>query len=213
MLLILGSGGHASVLVDILYQQKIKVDGLVSPEVIQQRKALVGLSQYQDADVLGFDKGKVTLINGIGSLPGCNLRRKLFNEYKALGYDFGRVIATSAIISPYAEIGMGVQIMSGAIIQAGAIVGDNTIVNTGAIIEHDCKIGAQNHIAPGVTLSGGVETASNVHIGSGASIIQLIKIGENAVVGAGSTIVKDVADNIICFPARITEKALEKHES
>ncbi len=52
-------------------------------------------------------------------------------------YQFETVIAPSAIVSEYAELGYGVLVMDGA------------IINTGTIVEHDCNIGAHNHIAQG----------------------------------------------------------------
>lgn len=202
-ILLLGAGGHASVLADILRQQGATIAGLVSPEMVPARQTLAGLRHFRsDDDVLAFDNNEYLLVNGIGSLPGQGLRFSLYRKFIAAGYRFASVVAGSAVVSPYAMLGEGVQIMPGAIIQAGAIIGDNTIINTGAIIEHDCRIGADNHVAPGVTVSGQVETAANVHIGTGASIIQCIRIAEHAVIGAGAVVTRDVPAHHTIYPAR-----------
>lgn len=189
----LGAGGHAYVLADILKQLKKKLSGLISPSIICRYDLFANIPHYlSDDSLLEFDSQNIQLVNGVGTLPGKTLRTKLYIRFIKLGYDFKTIIAPTAIISPYAELGDGVQIMHGAIIQAGAKIGDNTIVNTGAIVEHNCIIGSHNHIAPGVTLSGQVQTADFVHIGTGANIIQCISVGENAVIGAGAVITKDV---------------------
>ncbi len=209
-LLIIGAGGHASVLVDILRQQKREILGIVSPEMDVTRKVFQGIQHYSsDDDILNFESESIMLVNGIGSLPKSNLRSKIYDKFVALGFKFSQVVASDAKISDFAELSDGVQVMQGVIIQAGTIVGANTIVNTGAIIDHDCNIGMFNHIAPGVTLSGQVQTEKGVHIGTGASVIQSVSIGKNSVIGAGSTIAKDVAENVVCFPALITKKVIK----
>lgn len=203
-LVVLGAGGHAAVLVDILKQHNAEVLGLISPEPDIHRHVLHGIPHYlQDDDVLKFSPDDIHLVNGLGSLPGSTLRSKLFTKFTALGYRFESVIADSAIISPYAELGHGVQVMPGVIIQAGSVIGANSIINSGAVIEHDCLIGEHNHIAPGVTLSGDVRTEDYVHIGTGAAVIQAIYIGGNTVIGAGACLTKNVKKNSVVYPAKI----------
>lgn len=206
-LLILGSGGHASVLVDILLQQKREILGVVSPQIESKSKVFDGIKNFKnDDDVLQFEKQSIKLVNGIGSLPGNSLRASIYSKFKALGYEFETIIAPNAIISKCTELHEGVQVFTGAIIQTGVKIYQNTIVNTGAIIDHDCVIGENNHIAPGVTLSGQVTTSKHVHIGTGASVIQSVSIGNDVVIGAGATITKNIEPNIVCLPARITKK-------
>lgn len=213
-LLIIGAGGHASVLVDILRQQKREIVGIVSPEIELKSKVFDGIEHFKnDDDVLKFDNKSIELVNGIGSLPGSQIRALIYLKFLALGYKFASVIATSATISDFAEIQSGVQVFAGAIIQTGATIGANTIINTGVIIEHGCFIGQNNHIAPGATLSGQVHTNEFIHIGTGATVIQGVNIGNKVVIGAGATITKDVEENTICFPARITKKVVISDES
>jgi sugar O-acyltransferase (sialic acid O-acetyltransferase NeuD family) len=207
--LLLGAGGHASVLLEILIEQKINVLGYVSPTAAANQTLFSNLHWFKsDEDILQFDNSIIKLVNGIGSLPGNTVRADLYHQYKKLGYSFATVIAQKADVSKYACIEEGVQVMRGAIIQTGASIGYNSIVNTGAIIDHDCSIGSNNHIAPGTTISGQVTSSSNVHFGTGSSVIQSIDINENAVIGAGAIITKNVDKNTSCFPARIFKKVI-----
>jgi sugar O-acyltransferase (sialic acid O-acetyltransferase NeuD family) len=206
-LIILGSGGHASVLVDILKQQRRVILGFVSPGVHPKSQMFCDIPHFaEDDDVFAFDKSEVKLVNGIGSIPGNNLRTLFYNYFSSNGYEFETIISPDSFVSSYAQLHDGVQVMAGAIIQTGAVIGSNSIINTGAIVDHDCNLGINNHVAPGVTLSGQVHSEENVHFGTGASVIQCVKIGKNVVIGAGAAITKNVQENTVCFPERITTK-------
>lgn len=203
-LIVIGSGGHASVIADILLNQGRTIVATVSPDEIKDNSPLKGIKRLMtDASLLDtYSPEEFDLVNGLGALPGNTLRTNLFDYFSNYGYKFQSVIAPSAIIAGGVKLEGGVQVMHGAIIQTNASIAKNCIVNSGSIIEHDCVIGAHNHIAPGATLSGGVITGDQVHIGTGASIIQSIKIGQRAVIGAGCTIIRDVKAGQVIVPAR-----------
>ncbi|WP_231907440.1 NeuD/PglB/VioB family sugar acetyltransferase [Colwellia sp. PAMC 20917] len=189
--LLIGSGGHASVLLDMLIEQKINILGYISPLPAINQKLFSDFHWFKsDENILQFDKTVVKLVNGIGSLPGNTLRADFYNKYKDLGYSFATLVSEEACVSRYATLEEGVQVMRGAIIQTGTSVGYNSIVNTGSIVDHDCTIGSNNHIAPGVTISGQVTSKENVHFGTGSSIIQSINVNENVVVGGGALSLK-----------------------
>lgn len=200
--IILGAGGHAKVLVDILRQKVNFCGAVVSPERTDEPIFSEMHWLTSDDDVLNYPSEDVVLVNGIGMLPGKHLRKELFLFFKAHGYSFKKVLSPHAVVSAYAELGEGVQVLPGAIIQAGARIGANTIINSGAIVEHDCVIGEHCHIAPGVTLSGQVVAGNDVHIGTGANVIQSITIGEGSVVGAGAIVLKNVDKFKRVYPAR-----------
>lgn len=202
-LIILGAGGHAAVLVDILKQQHHDIMAVVSPGIDALRPVFKGLSRWQTDDVvLQYAPGEVELVNGLGSLPGNTLRQKLYGDFVRKGYVFAKVIADSAVISPYAHLGDGVQVLHKAVVQTGADIAENTIINTASVVEHDCCIGAHNHLAPGSVLSGGVRTGNSVHIGTGAVVIQSVNIGHDVVIGAGVAINKNVAEAVTVYGAR-----------
>lgn len=208
--LLIGAGGHASVLLDMLIEHKFNIIGYVSPSPAANQKLFSNFHWFKlDTDILKIDKSTIKLVNGIGSLPGSTLRAVFYNEYKKLGYTFLTLVSTAASVSKYAYLEEGVQVMRGAIIQTGVSVGYNSIVNTGSIVDHDCTIGSNNHVAPGTTISGQVTSKNNVHFGTGSSVIQSIDLNENVIVGAGAAITKNVDKNTICYPARISEKVVK----
>ncbi len=203
-LVIIGAGGHASVLAEILLSEGRRIIAVVSPEMIVDSSPLAGMNRLMTDEALltAYSPEQVELVNGMGAIPGNDMHFKLFNYFSEKGYHFISVISPNAIVSKYARLADGVQIMAGAIVQTNATINRNCIINSGAIIEHDCCIGAHNHIAPSATLSGGVITENQVHVGTGANVIQSIKIGTQAVIGAGCTIVRDVPQKQVIIPAR-----------
>ncbi|MDF2153919.1 acetyltransferase [Vibrio sp. CAU 1672] len=207
-LVVLGGGGHASVLVDLLRAQQREIRAVICPDDLGARAAFAGLTHFtDDDDVFQFSPEEVLLVNGIGALPQSTLRQKLSEYFIAHGYRFETVVALSAQVSPYAKLEAGVQVFPNAVIQAGVMIGSHSIINTGAIVEHDCVIGPFNHLAPRATLCGQVQTAGNVYIGAGATVIQNINLAENVVVGAGAVINQNVLPSQVCYPGRVTFKS------
>ena len=200
--ILLGSGGHAKVLIETLKQLNRKIIGLVDPGK-EKGSEFRGITILGDDDVIiKYSTTEVELVNGVGSVPDKNIRWKLEREIKEKGYKFSSVIHPSAVIANDVLIEEGVQIMAGVIIQPGTRIGGSSIINTGVIIDHDCYIHEDCHLAPGVTLSGNVIVGKGTHIGTGTSVIHDIEIGSECIIGAGSVIHKDVASKLLYIQSR-----------
>lgn len=196
-LIILGNGGHASVLTEILLAQNKKIIGFTAPEF---ENNYFGLAYLGTDDVISqYSPADVELVLGLGMLGPSSVREKIFNDFKERGYSFKTIIHPSAIISPSVRLGEGIQILAGGIIQTSTVIADNTIVNTGTIIDHDGQIGAHVHIAPGAKISGAVQIGNSTHIGTGTTIIQGIEIGDGCLIGAGSVVVKNIKSHVKAF--------------
>ncbi|USD62241.1 acetyltransferase [Vibrio sp. SCSIO 43140] len=202
-IVMIGGGGHASVLAEILLTQGREILAVISPEDVSQRSVFKGITILEkDEDILRFDKDKVLLVNGIGMMPKSGFKQRINEYFLSLGFEFETVIADSAFVSPYSKIETGAQILPMAVIQTGATVGCHSTINTSALIEHDCKIGSYNHIAPMATLCGQVTTGRGTYIGANATVIQSIDLGEDVIVGAGTTVTQSLDTRSICYPVR-----------
>jgi len=211
-IILIGGNGHAKVVSEILDDLKLKINIIVAPFIDQGFAGFKGIKQLKnDQEVLKLSPDKHILVNGIGSLPGNNLRKKLYDKFKINGYNFLKLVSPHSIISQSVKLAEGVQVMPGVIINSDSCIGENSIINSGSIIEHDCIIGDHNHVAPGATICGGVKTGSSVHIGVGASVIQQIKIGDNSVVGAGATLTRNLQKYQIIYSERFHTSSL-KHD-
>lgn len=211
--IVIGSGGHAKVLIEALLLNNVKVLGIADADLTQKGKSILGISVIGDDNaVFKHVPGEIQLVNGIGSVGLPIKRQRVFDKFKDKGFNFTSVIHPSAVIASDAEIYEGAQIMAGVVIQPGSRIGKDAIVNTKASIDHDCSIGDHVHISPGVTLSGGVTVGDIVHIGTGVTVIQGIKIGNNSLIGAGSVVINNVPDNdeVAGVPARSINIVIRK---
>lgn len=209
--ILLGAGGHAKVLLDILLEQNVKVLGIAVPNPATENEKFCGISIIgNDESVKKFDSKTVELVNGIGSVASTELRKKVYEKFKRWGYRFRNVIHSRAVVSCNSKLmlGRGIQIMAGAVINVGTFVDENTIINTCASVDHDCYIGQHVHIAPGTTLSGNVKVGDCTHIGTGSTVIQGVTIGRETIIGAGSLVLHDISDKILAYgvPAVVKRK-------
>lgn len=204
-LVIIGGGGHASVIVDILKKQKREIIGIISPDDITQRKIYSGIDVYSnDTEISRFQPKDIRLINGIGALPGSEIRYKVNLRFERMGYSFETIIADNAYVSPFSFLEEGVQIFPGAIIQPGSYIGAHTVINTRAIIEHDVSLGAYNVISPGAIVCGQCKTEEHVFIGAGATVIQNIEIGSRASIMANALVAENIRSQEKVYAPRAT---------
>ena len=193
--IVVGAGGHARVLIEMLGRSGVEIIGLVDP-AHRIGKSISGVPVIGDDSVIdNYSSSDVRLVNGIGALPGQIKRISIAENFRSKGYQFSTVIDPNACIASDVEISDGVQVMPGVIIQPGVRIGQDTILNTGVNVDHDCQIGSNVHIAPGSTLSGNVIVRDGGHIGTGTTVIQAIEIGANSIIGAGCVILSDVKEN------------------
>ncbi|MBF0343554.1 MAG: acetyltransferase [Nitrospirae bacterium] len=195
---LLGGGGHAKVLIELIMTLGIyKIEGILDPYLPVACK-IAGI------DVLGGDnllselriKGIEYVCIAVGSTKDNTNRKYLYEKAKRIGFNIVSLIHPISMISPSVRVYEGVQIMAGVVIQSYSSIGCNAIINTGAIIEHDCKIGEHVHVCPGAVISGGCTIKECVFIGAGSTIIQGVTIGSNSTVGAGAVVINDIDSNI-----------------
>ncbi len=192
---ILGSGGHAKVLLDALRTLNLPVTACTDTNPQRVGDTLLGIPIQSEADLeTMFPPESTLLVNGVGGVGDMSPRRSVYNRFRAMGYDFATIVHPHASVADDAALGQGVQVLAGAVVVTGARIDENTIINTRASVDHDCAIGAHCHIAPGVTLSGGVSVGNASLVGTGASVIQGISLGSQCIVGAGAAVIRNVPD-------------------
>jgi len=193
--IVIGAGGHARVLLDVLDRCGVAVAGLTDADASKHGKLLAGIRILGGDMVLDqHPPASTVLVNAMGSTESMSPRQKVYERLKADGYRFLTLIHPSAVVAPDAVLGEGVQVMAGAIIQPGANIGANSILNNGAQVDHDCMIGAHVHLSPGVTLSGTVTVGDGTHVGTAATVVQGLRIGRGCFVAAGAVVTKDLPD-------------------
>lgn len=203
--IVIGAGGHAKVLIDLLQEQKTEIIGIVDEDLDKVGSKILGVEILgDDSYIKKYSVNDILLVNGLGSIDSMNLRKKIYDKFKKDGYFFRNVIHSSAVISKNVILAEGVQIMPGAIVNAGTSIANNVIINTRVAIDHDCFIGNHVHVAPGSVLSGFVSIGDCTHLGTGCTIIQGKIIGTKVLVGAGTLVIKNVKSGmkVLGVPAK-----------
>lgn len=200
-ILIVGGGGHARVVADILLaMDDMEPVGFIAGDVPAGTSGPLGLK------VLGGDEDVNRIPHdGLVVAVGENsVRRRLFERFAAQGETLVSAVHPSAILAPDAVLGLGCVVCPGAIVNTGAVVGDNVILNSGCVVEHDCAVGDHAHVAPGAKLAGGVRVGVSAFIGLGAAVVPGVTVGEGGVAGAGSVVLRDVEPGVtvVGVPAR-----------
>jgi len=208
---LLGAGGHASVILNILKQyDNVNIIGFtdLNYPVLKNYKGQKILGTDEKLNEIYKNKQATHAFISLGSTGDNQLRKKLFNIIIDLGYKSLNIIDQNSVIAEDVKLGTANLISSGVNINPDVIIGNNNIINTGSIIEHGTKIDDHVHLAPGSILAGNVKVGNLSHIGLGARVIEGIDIGKNCLIGAGAVIIKDVPDNsvVVGVPGEIIKK-------
>lgn len=190
---VLGSGGHAAVCIEIIERSSdLTMFGVVTRDDTRGAEFLGYPIVSSDQGVRALVAGGHGVVIGVGKIGADSRRAELFTWVRRMGAEIPQLIDPDAYVSARAYLGHGAQVMRGATVGSGARVGDNTILNSHSLVEHGVQLGANTHVAPGALICGDAIVGESVFIGSGAVIREGVKIGVGAVVGAGALILGDI---------------------
>ena len=191
-LILIGGGGHCKSVIEVAESAGYEIKGILDmPDE-------VGKDVLPSHKVIGTDDEipqyveECDFIITVGFIKNPALRIKLYNKVKAAGGRLATIIASTAHVSKYAELGEGTVIMHHAFVNAGAKIGDNCIINTFVNIEHDAEVGNQCHISTGTMVNGECKIGENCFIGSQSVCANCIEIASDIIVGAGSVVRKSI---------------------
>lgn len=205
--IVIGTGGHAKVVIDILSQMAdVVVIGVTT-------LSLEPGTMFFDVPVLGNDEILNSLHNenafdylalGVGGFTDNNRRSQIFENFTKSGFRFINAVHPSAILSPSAKLGEGIVIFPGAILNTEVTIGNNTIIATGACIDHETVIGHNVLVSAGVTIGAMVTIDDNCLLALGSKVVSQIRIGHNSLIAAGAVVVSDIAANerVFGIPAK-----------
>ena len=190
-LILVGGGGHCKSVIDVAESAGYNILGILDMPEDVGKKVL-------DYKVIGTDDDipqyvdKAEFVITVGFIKNPTTRIKLYNKVKAAGGRLATIIASTAHVSKYAELGEGTVIMHHAFVNAGAKIGDNCIINTFVNIEHDAEVGNQCHISTGTMVNGECKIGESCFIGSQSVCANCIEIASDIIVGAGSVVCKSL---------------------
>lgn len=204
---IVGAGGHAAVVADALLAAGRAVLGFVDSDVSKAGSHLLGLPVLgDDSALLAHGVDAIELVNGVGGTGETSTlgrRAAVQRRLEGAGWRFATVLHPAAVVSVYARLNPGCQVMAGSVVQALATIGAGAIVNTRAVVEHDAWVGAFAHVGPGAVLCGKVRLGTGAHVGAGATVRQGVTLGDEVVVGIGAAVVRTCSAGVLVgVPAR-----------
>lgn len=221
LLNIIGSGGHAKVVIDALIWSNVLdnsrgVSDVLTQQKMQQHRSTLNMNVVvydinpKNSELMGLEVKKyVTLMDlkygGVHVAIGNNMaRQECISKLRELKFELVSIFHPEAIISPYSTVAVGTFIAARAILAPYSSVGSGVIINHGVVVDHDVKIGDCAHISPGVTLGGEVTIGRRSLIGAGANILPGVSIGDDAIVGAGAVVTTNIASGktVVGIPAR-----------
>jgi sugar O-acyltransferase (sialic acid O-acetyltransferase NeuD family) len=201
-LVILGAGGHGVVVADAAVSMNRWSDIQFLDDDPGLGPTVMG---HQVVNTLGnwdiSQNGDAEFIVAIGNNA---LRQEYLDDIERKNGVVAKVVHSSAVISPFADLSDGVAVCAGVVVNPRASVGKGAILNTSTTVDHDCVIGQAAHLSPGVHLSGNVQVGARAWLGIGSCVRQGVKIGADSIVGAGAAVVSDVPANstVVGVPAR-----------
>lgn len=207
-LVLIGGGGHARSCLEVATAAGLPVAGYVAPlpDVASDALGMTWLGADEWLNTIAHQNANFVFLVAVGQMRTAQLREQLFSLLRQLHLPIKTLIAHSAIVSEYAQIGSGCAVMHSAIVNAGVEIGENCIINSQALVEHDCQILSHCHVATGARLNGGVKLGKGVLVGSGAVILPGVEIADGVMVGAGSLVTRAITrPNTIWYgqPARL----------
>lgn len=191
-LILIGGGGHCKSVIEVAESTGYEIKGILDMPDEVGKEVLPGHKVIGTDDVIPQYVEECDFIITVGFIKNPALRIKLYNKVKAAGGRLATIIASTAHVSKYAELGEGTVIMHQAFVNAGAKIGDNCIINTFVNIEHDAEVGNQCHISTGTMVNGECKIGENCFIGSQSVCANCIDIASDIIVGAGSVVRKSI---------------------
>jgi len=196
-LVIVGSGGHASVALD-------------SAQKMNHWSSFVVLDQNPTGVILNVDdlyeqRHKYKESSHFFVAIGDNVvRRRLVEELVIEGFSLATIIHPSAVVASSVVIEDGSCIFAGAILNPYVQIGKGVIINTSVSVDHHSVIGSLTHLCPGSVLAGGVVIGERCFVGAGAVVSNQINISNDVTLGAGAVVVKSIeeAGTYVGVPAR-----------
>jgi sugar O-acyltransferase (sialic acid O-acetyltransferase NeuD family) len=207
--LIIGAGGHAQVVADVLGRMG-DADNEVTPiGYLDDDPALLGNDRL-GLPVLGNTKQLSMVAHDaiVVAIGDNETRRHLFERWVSAGERLIIACHPSATIAPDVLIGPGTMICARVVVSPGSRIGADVILNTACTVDHHNVIGDHVHVAPGVRLGGDVTIGEGTLVGISATVMPQRTVGAWSVIGAGSLVSKDIPSYSVAVgvPARVIRR-------
>jgi sugar O-acyltransferase (sialic acid O-acetyltransferase NeuD family) len=210
-LVILGAGGFAGVVWEILSQRPdLKIIGCTDKALGLSERSL---GEEASLPILGDDDVLPKLLE---DHPGLHAILALGPELIDVRARLVRMLALEHIpaitaIHPRASVAKQAKLGDGSVVCAGAVLspfthaGEHCVINLGASVDHDAMLGSNVIVGQGAQIASYVELADDVVIEMGASVRSRVRVGVGARVAGGAFVNTNVPERavVVGVPARV----------
>ncbi|MDI9470499.1 MAG: NeuD/PglB/VioB family sugar acetyltransferase [Bacillota bacterium] len=183
--IVVGAGGHAKVIADILKVSGDRVLGFLDDKAPEQLPGFHILGST--SDICSFPPNALF----VPAFGNNHARQSLMEKNHV---NWCSAIHPTAVLAEDVTVGPGTVIMANAVVNSGTKIGKGVIINTGATVDHDCTLEDYVHVSPGAHLAGTVSLGRCSWVGIGGIIINNINVCRDVVLGAGAVVVKDITE-------------------
>lgn len=193
-LIIFGTGGQASEVLDVVLKSRLDVSNIQFCVSEPTKKVFQNFELIAWRDLLARGPENNLVHLGIGD-P--SVRFRLTSILERESFQMQSVISLSASISPTATIDTGCFIGDFSFVGPRVSLGKSVLINNSVSVSHDGVIGSFTTVCPGARLNGHVWIEEGAFIGSGAILKNgksdsPLVVGANSTIGAGSVVISNV---------------------
>lgn len=190
-LILVGGGGHCKSVIEAAESVGYTIKGVLDMPELVGEKILDYIIIGTDNDIPYF-VAECDFIVTLGFIKNSEIRISLHDKIEMAGGHLATVIASTAHVSKYAELGTGTVVLHQACVNAGAKIGKGCIINTFANIEHDAMIGDYCHISTGAIVNGDCKVGESTFLGSQSVMVNATSVPDGCVFAAASMIRKSL---------------------
>ncbi len=190
-LILIGGGGHCKSVIEAAESGGYIIKGILDiPSQVGEK--VLGYTIIGTDDDIPFFVSECDFIVTLGFIKNPGIRISLHEKIETAGGHLATVIASTAHVSKYAELGAGTVVLHQACINAEAKVGKGCIINTFANIEHDVVIGDYCHISTGAIVNGDCKVGKFTFLGSQSVMVNGVSVPDGCVFAAASMVRKSL---------------------
>lgn len=193
---IVGAGTYGEAMYELSEILGYTVKGFYDDDDSKLNGCLMG------AEVIGkfsnLNKHEISGKNFVVAIGNNIARLNIMTRINELGGFTPTLIHPSAIISPSAEIGIGVYIQANAYIWTKVKIDDFCIISPGVVIDHHSTVGKACLVSTLSGIGASISIGEKVFIGMGCTIVTGVNnVGENSIIGAGAVVLNDTDKNSV----------------
>lgn len=206
-IVLIGSSGHAKVIIDIVRRAgRYAIAGLLDEhrEVGEQTLGCQVIGRENQLPTLVKAHGLTGVVIAVGDN---DVRAAIASRVQAQcpGLPLMSAIHPRATVAEDVEIGEGTVVMAGVTVNPGASIGRGCILNTQASLDHDSVMEDFASLAPRVATGGHCRIGVGVAVGIGAVLGHGVHVGAHTVIGASSLVLQSIGAGVVAYgsPARV----------